>query len=169
MDKSKINDVPEFFQNYIKLVPEGNLLNLYKEQTCNLIDFYSTITETKSFYKYEKEKWSLKELVGHLCDTERIFSYRALRIIRDDKTPLAGYDENKYVTAANFDQHLFLDLLKQYGNIRNSNSDLFSSFNEIDFDKDGIIEGNNLCASSIIAILIGHAEHHKNIVLKRYL
>lgn len=169
MDKKLIQTVPEFFQNYINIVPDGNMLTTYKNQSSALIDFYSSINESKSLYRYSEGKWSIRELIGHMCDTERIFTYRALRIARNDQTPLSGFDENVYVENANFDSLPFSTLLKHYINIRNSNYDLFSSFSEIDFTKTGIVEGNKINIVTILGILIGHSEHHKRVVKERYL
>jgi uncharacterized damage-inducible protein DinB len=161
--------VPEFFRNYIKSVPDGNLIDIHKEQAKNLIDFYSQISEEKSLYRYAEGKWSLRELIGHITDAERIFAYSILRIVRNDKTPLPGYDENPYVTNASFDQVKFSLLLNHYENVRQSNIDLFSTFTIEDLDKTGTIENNELSVKALIAIIIGHAEHHLAVVQERYL
>ena len=94
------NEYPEYYRPYINLVPKGNLVQLLKENLNEVVNLFGGISEEKTYYRYAPGKWSVKELLGHITDTERIMCYRLLRVGRGDQTPLAGFDENDYVQAA---------------------------------------------------------------------
>src|SRR5688572_1948755 len=101
ISKPPSSDLSEYYQSYLRYVPEDDLLFALKEQKKVFEDFFGGVPSSKESLRYAEGKWMLKEVVGHLCDTERIFSYRALRIARNDQTPLHGFEENEYTPNSN--------------------------------------------------------------------
>ncbi len=163
------NEHHPYFNRYLSLVPEGNILNILERQTDDLEELLSTLSEEDSFFSYAEGKWSIKELLGHLVDTERIFGYRALRIARKDSTELASYDENKFVDDANFNNQPLDNLIEQFKVARLNNILMFDSFDEEALQLTGIAGGNKLSVRAIAYILAGHVFHHTNILKERYL
>ena len=104
MEKPKATEYNPYFERYINLVPEDDIISLMETQLENTIIFLKNIPKEKYNYSYDKGKWTLKEVLGHIIDNEIIFSYRALRIARNDKTPLPGYEQDDYVKFADFNK-----------------------------------------------------------------
>lgn len=163
------NEHHPYFSRYISLVPEGNILNILESQTDELEELLSTLSEEDSLFSYDEGKWSIKELLGHLVDTERIFGYRALRIAREDSTELASYDENKFVNDANFNHQPLDNLIEQFKVARLNNILMFDSFDEESLTIIGNAGGNTISVRAIAYILAGHVFHHTNILKERYL
>lgn len=108
----------EYFERYVKLVPEGNIREILTQSLKRTTDVFSTITEDQANYQYAPGKWKLKEVLGHITDNERIMSYRLLRIARGDKTPLSGYDQDDLMSGASFDTCPMSDILEDYTVVR---------------------------------------------------
>jgi hypothetical protein len=125
--------------------------------------------EETANYAYAEEKWTVKEVIGHLLDTERVLAYRAMCIARGETKNLPGFDENKYVKAANFNRRNLSDLMNEYINQRNSTISLFRSFNDEIIDRIGIANDHEITVRAIIFIVTAHEKHHIEILEKRYL
>ena len=106
------NEYAEFYETYVSLVEEIDIVSALENQPEDLREMLAGISAEKENFRYAEGKWSVKELLGHVIDTERVFSYRALRISRGDKTPLAGFEENFYVAGSNFSNTKFADLIE---------------------------------------------------------
>lgn len=169
MHQPDLSRVPEYYHKYISLVPVGDLKKLLEQQEQNNYGFLKSIPDEKWDFRYAPGKWSIKELVQHLIDTERIFCYRALRFARKDKTELPGFDENKYAEASGSSKRTKEDLLKEMQAINVATTLLFKSFDENQLEASGIANGKEIYVRAIGYIIIGHALHHIKILGERYL
>ena len=169
MSKPDLTRVPEFYYNYINLVQQEDLKEALKTHITQTINFLKNIPEEKWNYRYAEGKWSIKELVQHIIDAERIFCYRALRFARKDETPLAGFDENTYAASSKADFRSKDDLLEELELVQKASSKLFLSFNHDQLEASGIANGKSIYVLAIAFISVGHSLHHLNIIQQRYL
>ena len=165
-DKTEYN---EFYETYVSLVPEAEINSVFQKQLNQVNEIFQTISEEKSNFAYAEGKWTVKELVGHLIDGERMFGYRALRISRGDKTPIEGFEQNIYTENAPFNKYKFADLCREFELVRLSNISLFNHLKDNDWEKMGTASGNPVSVRAIIYIMTGHVRHHVNILRERYL
>ncbi|HVA98799.1 MAG TPA: DinB family protein [Bacteroidia bacterium] len=168
MERPKTGDYPPYFEIYIQLVPENNPIKALQKNIFLMADFVKKISPEKENFSYAKNKWTVKEVLGHIVDTERIMAYRALRIARNDKTNIEGFDEDAFVANAHFGKQSTDDLLNEYLLVRKSNIALFSTFNEEELQRKGIANGKEITALAMIYMLTGHELHHLNILKERY-
>jgi hypothetical protein len=158
-----------YFQKYIDLVQEDNLQNAFQNQSLIINDFLHSITEEKSAYAYAPDKWTIKELLLHITDTERIFAYRGLCIARNEKNSLPGFDENIYAAASNANNRNWKDLAEEFLVVRKSTEALFNSFTPEILSRSGISNNNPMAVNSAGFIAVGHVYHHIKIFNERYL
>jgi hypothetical protein len=159
-----------YFLKYIDLVPdEVDILEFLEDTIMDTEDLLSKIPLSKQEYSYADGKWTVKEILQHIIDTERIFTYRALCIAREDKTSLPGYDENEYA-AKSIANHRSMDsLLDEFDKVRDATITLFKTFPKTALSQTGISNGNPLSVRAIAYILAGHELHHLNVIQERYL
>jgi len=157
------------FASYVEAVPDGDLLAFLESQRDRLSALFSSLDEAKGGHRYAPGKWSLKEVLGHVSDTERILAYRLLCIARGEKQSLPGFEENDYVEAAAFDRRSLANLLAEFLDIRRASLSLIRSLEPEVFDRTGIANQNPLTVATIAYVLAGHAEHHLSVVKERYL
>jgi len=169
MNPVDLSRVPAFYHNYIKQVNADNLDEAFSNYTKEWIDFLNKIPDEKWNYAYAAGKWTIKELVQHVIDAERIFSYRALRMARKDQTPLPGFEENEYAAHSKADKRTKEDLIEETELVRRSIIKMFASFNEEQLESSGIASNSSVYVKAIGFIIAGHAQHHKNILTERYL
>lgn len=163
------NEYPEWYDGYVKSVPEGNIVDLLKSQLEDIVKLAANIQEDISFFKYAPDKWSIKEIFGHLNDTERILSCRALRFIRKDKTDIPQYDHDKYVAAANFDRIPIKKLIEEFKSIRHATVALFANVSGDDWMSAGSAGGKPFTVRAMAYIIVGHVNHHIVVLKERYL
>jgi len=159
----------EGFAPYIAEAPEGDVLALLQAQVEEVGALFGGLSEAQGAHAYAPGKWSLKTLIQHLSDGERIFAYRCLRIGRGDATPLPGFDEDVYAAAAGADAHRVADLLEDFRATRRASLSLFRSLPESAWPLKGISNGKVLSARSLPYICLGHTAHHLAVVRERYL
>ena len=128
----------------------------------------SAVNATAAGHRYAPDKWSVREVVGHLCDAERIFAYRLLRIARGDETPLAGFDENTYVPAGSFESRELNALIKEWMATRDSTIALVRGLPPDAWTRRGTANGKNVSAAALAYIILGHVEHHLGVLRDRY-
>ncbi len=160
---------PVYYKHYIDLVKSDDII---KELSAQVIDFQELISEisvTNENESYAPGKWTAKEVIGHITDTERIFACRALSFARKDKTALPGFNENDYVYYANFKNRTIYDLAHEFAVLRESNITLFRSFDTEALDQIGNANGRDVSVRAILFMLAGHAAHHMNVVKTKYL
>lgn len=158
-----------YFARYVGLVPEGDLLQTMERQLSETLDLLRSITPTKAAYRYAPDKWSIKQVIGHVSDTERVFCYRALCFSRGDDTPLPAFDENEYVRRANFGDRLLTDLAAEFEAVRSSTLHFFRSLDDDVLQRRGVANNNGFTVRAIAYIIAGHERHHVKILRERYL
>jgi uncharacterized damage-inducible protein DinB len=159
---------PEF-SNYVALVGEGDIIQTLERQIENSLSLLRTIPSDKANFRYAPEKWSVKELLGHLIDSERIFSYRALRFARNDQTPLPGYEQNDYVRNADFDNRDLGEMAEEFATVRRATVQLFRPLNETEWMRRGKANENDVSVRALAYIIAGHELHHMEVLRTRYL
>ena len=159
---------PEF-SNYVALVGEGDIIQTLERQIENSLSLLRTIPSDKANFRYAPEKWSVKELLGHLIDSERIFSYRALRFARNDQTPLPGYEQNDYVRNADFDRRNLADMAEEFATVRRATIQLLRPLNETEWLRHGKANENEVTVRALAYIIAGHELHHMGVLRSRYL
>ncbi len=165
----KIEEVPDFYKNYISHVIENGLIESLKKSSDELNSTCSGLDESQALYRYADNKSSIKDLIQHLIDSERVFSYRAMRFARNDKTELSGFDHNSYVDYAFADKYALIDLLKYFNNIRQSSIDLFTNLSESELSQKGISNGVEMSVDMIGYIISGHTFHHLAVIKEKYI
>ncbi len=169
MKRPQSNEYPAAAERYINLIKTDNVLKLLKDQIWEMQTLVSNIPEEKEEYAYAAGKWTIKQVMGHMIDAERIFGYRALCFSRNDKTPLPGFDENFYVENSNFNEQSLHDLAREFAVLRESNIAMIKYFDEKKMDLQGTANGNNVSVRSIVYMIAGHITHHINVIKSNYL
>lgn len=159
---------PEF-SKYVTLVAEGDIIQTLEQQIENSLSLLRTIPSDKANFRYAPDKWSVKELLGHLIDSERIFSYRALCFARNDQTPLPGYEQNDYVREGNFDSRNLADMAEEFATVRRATIQLFRPLNETEWLRHGKANENDVSVRALAYIIAGHELHHMGVLRSRYL
>ena len=162
-------EYPVYFNRYISLVPEGDVLMTLEDQAVRTVALLSKLSEEVSVYRYAPDKWSIKQVVGHVMDTERVFNYRALCFARGDQAHLPSIDQDQFAANANYHDRPLLDIMEEYGSIRRNTILLYRSFEPDDFTKMGSASDYRLSLGSIAFILAGHETNHINVIKDRYL
>lgn len=169
MPRPAASDFPPYYARYISQVNADNLSEAVANYSKPLIDFYTNLPEAKAAYRYEPGKWTLKELLQHVIDTERIMSYRLLRISRGDKTPLASFDEDSYAANSKANNRSFDSLKEEFTAVRKATDLLIASLTEEQLSAEGTASNLPVKANAIGFIVFGHMLHHKQVVEERYL
>ena len=169
MAKPTTADYPVYFQKYIDLVPENDLITAFENQETIISASLKSISEEKSNFSYAAGKWTIKELLQHLTDSERIFCFRALCFARKDATPLPGFEEDDYALHSNANSRTWNDLVDEFLAVRKATYWLFKSFSADVLALNGTANNNKTSVHSIGFIILGHFYHHNNIIKERYL
>jgi hypothetical protein len=162
------DEAASFYHGYIARVEEGDLARQLREQLQEVEDLFGGLTDQAALARYAAGKWSVKEVLGHLSDAERIFSYRLLRIVRGDTTPLAGFDQNPYVLAGQFDRRPLPMLLTEFRAVRLSTSALIEGLADECWARRGEASGKPVSARALAYIIVGHVAHHLAVLRERY-
>lgn len=158
-----------YYGKYIALVPDGDILETLGDQVIETLAMLEDIPESRAGYRYAEGKWSIKELLGHLTDAERIFVYRALAVARGDTQSLPGFEEDDYVRGASFDAVPLPKLIAEFGKVRSATISFFGNLDEGSWKKQGTANGSGISVRAIAYILAGHERHHRQVLKERYL
>ena len=169
MSRPDLTRVPEYFHNYISQAEGDDLGDVLKKQTRAFVKFLDDIPKSKRNYRYAEGKWTIREVLQHVIDAERIFAYRALCFARKDATPLPSFEENSYASHSKAEQRKWKDLVNEFRAVRQSTELLFSSFDEEQLDAAGTASGKSNYVLGIGFIIPGHANHHIRVVKEKYL
>lgn len=169
MTRPQLESVPSFYKKYVEHVKDMDLLEALKQSSRQTLNLIRTIPEAKGEYRYAEGKWSIKELLNHMMDAERIFAYRALRFSRNDKTDLPGFEENDYAPQANAHSRTVANLASEMERLRVSTIDLYSSFSAEMLQRTGTANKNEISVLNLGYIIAGHEQHHLNVLTERYL
>lgn len=159
----------DHYGRYIAVMPDGDLLGLLRDQAAKTVALLEGLSEEEALFRYAEGKWSIKEVLGHLVDTERIFATRGLVFARGDTTPLPGFEQDDYVASAEFDARSLESLLAEFGHLREANIALFASLDEAAQLRSGSASGVGFTARSVPWIIAGHERHHVAVLKERYL
>jgi hypothetical protein len=157
-----------YYERYIALVPDGNLVELLGAQNLETVRLLSGVDDKRGLYAYAPGKWTIKEVIGHLSDAERVFTHRALRFARGDAQPLPGFDENAYVPAGRFNERPIGDLVDEFRAIRASTVHLFRYLSEEETARRGIANNNPISVRALGFVIAGHERHHAKLLRERY-
>lgn len=154
---------------YLDNVPDGDLIDVLRKNIDATASFLANLPEEKIDYRYADGKWSIKEVLQHLIDTERIMCYRALRFARKDSTPLPGFEENDYATNANTNERDFIDMIREFIAVRAASIYMLRSFNNEILTYSGISNNTSTTVNTLAYVIAGHEMHHIKIINERYL
>ncbi|MCW4451381.1 DinB family protein [Kaistella sp. BT6-1-3] len=164
-----MTEFQKYIQRYVDLIPTENWLEEMKKTSEKTVALYSFLAEEQSNFAYAEGKWTLKELLQHLIDAERIFAYRALRFARNDQTELAGWDEEAYAKHYFSSERSVQSLIDEFETVRKSSTLFFENLNKIQLSATGVANGNEISVETIGKLIVGHTIHHLNIIEERYL
>lgn len=158
-----------YYGIFIDKSESENIVQGLQQGKKKFIDFVNTIPNEKLTYAYEEDKWTIAEVIQHIIDTERIFSYRALRFARKDQTPLIGFDQDAYVPNSNANTFSIEDLIEDFESVRNSSITLYKRFTSEMLNQIGEASGSPMSTRAAGYILSGHQNHHVEVIKERYL
>ncbi len=164
-----LESVPHFYKNYVKQIEETDLVQALRISGHRMLELVHFIKEEKADFRYAEGKWSIRELLCHVIDAERIFAYRALTFARADKTNLPGFDENAYAPEANAAGRSLKKIADEMAHLRVSTIDMFESFAPEMLARKGMANNNELSVVSLAFIIAGHETHHRKVLMERYL
>lgn len=163
------NEYSGHFGNYIKAAGDGILIEDLEISLHEFIRFVQNIPMDKFDYRYAEGKWTIKDIIQHVIDTERIFAYRALRFSRNDKTPLPSFEENDYADNTDSNKRSIQDLLTEFSALRHSTLLFYKSLSEEQLKRIGTASGNQISVRALGFVMIGHQKHHQKVFEERYL
>lgn len=166
--RPKSDEYAPFYQGYVDRVPGENPLLFLRRQAEEAIDFLRNVPEDKRDYAYAAGKWTTRQVISHLIDSERVFSYRALRFSRLDSQPLAGFDENQYVENAELGDRPYSSLIDELELVRRANVESFSHLSQAVWLRSGEANGKPVSVRALAFIMAGHLDHHLEILRERY-
>jgi DinB superfamily len=169
MTRPDLKEYAPYYEKYISLVPGDNIVTTLNSQIEGTLTLLRGLSESQGELRYAPGKWSIKEVIGHLIDGERIFTYRALRMARGDQTPLPGFDENSYVDNGNFGDRRLAELADEFQAVRKSSAYIFRHLGEDAWGRRGVASDNEVSVRAIAHIIAGHELHHIGIIRTRYL
>lgn len=168
MNRPQPEEFAEFYKKYIDTVDDDVITEL-ETQAHAFPELLRSISSDKAEFAYAPGKWNIKELVGHVIDTERIMTYRALRFARNDSTPVAGFEEEFYVEHAHFSDRTLDGLAEEFNLLRRSNLHFIRSLTDTELTRIGTANNHAVSVRALVFILAGHLNHHRNIITSRYL
>lgn len=170
MNRSQaLSSSPEYFRGYIQEIPDREIISILQQQLTGFHAFFLGLEDADWERRYAEGKWSVKEVVGHMIDTERIFGYRAMRIARKDATDLAGFDENAYVVSGEFDRRTPMSLMEEFDLVRRSNLVMLQGLPEGAMERLGTANSFLVSVGALAWIMAGHVEHHTKVIAERYM
>jgi len=169
MTRPDIEHVPSFYKGYVEFVKDVDLLDALRQAAKLTQQTVPYIPEDKGEYRYAEGKWTVKEVLNHMMDAERVFAYRALRFARNDKTALHPFEENDYATEANAHSRSIQQFAREMKRLRETTIDLYTSFSEEMLERIGTASGKQLSVKNLGYIIAGHDLHHLKILRERYL
>jgi hypothetical protein len=167
--RPQANEHVEYYARYISQVPDGDLIAMLRDQIMETVSLLRGLPRAKGDYAYAPGKWTIKEVIGHLSDAERVFQYRALTFARAPGTALPGFDENAWVPAGNFGVRTLDDLLEEFQIVRAATVQLARHLDEETLKQRGTANGNEISVRALLYIIAGHERHHLALFRERYL
>ena len=169
MKRPETSEYAEFYAGYVSLVEETDIVSALQTQLTEIEILFAEMPLEKAGYRYAPDKWSIKQLLGHMIDGERVFAYRALRFARNDQTPLPGFDQDTFMENSNFDERTIADLLEEFLYLRQANVIFFKTLDEKAWSNIGTASNAPVSVRAIAYVMVGHVRHHVNILRQHYL
>ena len=164
----KEDEYMPYYSTYISLVPEGGIVELLKEQFSETQSWLHGLSEAQGDYRYAPDKWSVKEVIGHICDAERVFAYRALCFARGDQSPLPSFEQDDYIKYGNFNSRTLADIAEEFELIRRSTIALFQHLDSEAWTRRGMASNAEVSVRALAYIIAGHERHHLGVLHSRY-
>jgi hypothetical protein len=158
-----------YYEKYVSLVPGTDILGVLEAQGMLMAQLLGARSEREGNFRYAPDKWTLKEVVGHITDSERIFAYRALRISRSDKTPIEGFEQDDYVKNGSFNDRTLVDIAGEFSQVRGATLALFLGLSGDAWQRRGVANKNEVTVRALAFITAGHELHHRRILEEKYL
>ena len=163
------NEYGSFYQHYVSLVPPDiTLRTALDDSAALLLDYFAELPDGKEDYAYAEGKWTIKQALQHVIDTERIFAYRALRLGRHDATPLAGFEQDTYVAAVDLSGRTLTQLVKEFRSVRDTTVTLYAGLGQDDLAFTGTVSGGPMSCRAMGFVICGHTYHHEKLYRERY-
>ena len=169
MNKPQETEYATYYHKYVSLVPDGNIVETLTKQMNDTLAAWRAVPADKAEHRYAPGKWSTKEMMAHVIDTERVMSYRALRIARGDKTPLPGFDQDVFIANTDWAERTIADLADEFETVRKSSLHLFRHLSDAAWKQIGTASDNPVTARALAYIIAGHELYHQEILRDRYL
>ncbi|MGG0276600.1 DinB family protein [Bacillus rhizoplanae] len=167
--RPEANEYNPYYSTYINLLPDGDIIHILEQQMKETILLLKGISDDGGYFRYAPNKWSIKEVIGHITDTERIMGYRLLSIARGETVELPGYNDDMYVLRAAFDKQSMHNLLENLTVVRQSTVHLLKSLDEEAWLRRGVANNSEVTVRALASIIAGHELHHCQIIKERYL
>ena len=167
-NRPQASEYAPYYEKYIAMVPDGEIEETLEAQLRETKLLLGSVSEKGAEFRYAEAKWSVKEVLGHISDTERILAYRMLRIARGDQTPLAGFEQDDYVKAGNFSARSLAELLEEFTAVRRASIVLLRSFDAAAWLRRGVANQKEVSVRALAFILAGHERHHRQVLQERY-
>jgi DNA-dependent RNA polymerase auxiliary subunit epsilon len=164
----KREEYNEFYHGYVSKVSESNVVHLLHDQLDKYVWYVKSIDHKALGHKYAEGKWTIAEVLGHMIDTERVFSYRILSIARGDVNILPGFDQDVFVSNGAFEHRTLASFLAEMTHLRRSNIEMIASFTDEILDRQGMANNVNFTVRALVFILAGHFQHHFDVLTERY-
>ena len=168
MKRPEPTEYADFYANYVSKVPGSDVLGVLESQRLQMLQMFAGRSERDGSFRYAPGKWTVKEVLGHIADTERIFAYRALRIARGDQTPLPGFEQDDYVRSGAFGDRTLAGLTEEFEAVRTASILLLRSFNEEAWSRRGMASQKEVTVRALGFMIAGHQIHHRMILEERY-
>ncbi len=168
IDRPGENEYAPFYAGYVARVPETDILQALREQPKELSRVAGSVSKEKEGFRYGDEKWSVREIFGHLVDAERFFGHRAFCVSRADANPLPGFDEKLYVSGSNYDSRPLAELVKDFSLLREANTRLLESLDASAWPREGVANGARITVRALAYVMTGHVRHHLAVLKERY-
>ena len=166
--KPEAGEYAAYYDKYVSIVSGDDIANVLETQRLQTMQLFAGRSERDGNFRYAADKWTVKEVLGHVNDTERIFTYRALRIARGDQTPLSGFEQDDYVRSAGSNERPLANLVEEFAQIRSASLALFRSFGKDEWVRRGTASNNGVTVRALAFITAGHELHHRRILEERY-
>jgi len=169
MHRPEKSEYDPYYEKYISLIIDNDIVPVLAGQMTELQDIFAAVPEEKGTYAYDEGKWTIKEVLSHLIDGERMFAYRVFRIARGDRTPIEGFEQDGYIENSHANDRTFSELLDEMNLLRRGNVLLFKNLSDADWIRTGIANNVEVSVRALAFVMVGHIRHHMTILRSRYL
>lgn len=168
VSRPQSDEYAPYYEKYVSLIKSDDIVGLLDAQRVQMAQLLGARSEREGNFRYAPDKWSVKEIIGHICDSERIFAYRLLRIARGDQTPLPGFEQDDYIASGTFGERTLADMAAEFAAVRAATIALVQSLAAEAWTRRGTASDNPVTARAQAYIIAGHQMHHQNILNEKY-